>query len=259
MEQPKLQDYGITPSQYEAYVYGGSFLVLVWSGFMYTVGTPLTVLWLVKPELLPSFTGLLGFVGLFLGTCSIPESFKYFRHWVLLRGDVKSRIKQYEEQVALHRIIEEEDRKGRENRLQVEREKRRKAVSFWRTLKDIDLEREAANLFRRMGYEVRTTPTSGDQGVDLFLRGDGQTIIVQCKGLKSKVSPTVVRDLYGTMLHFRADRAVLVCPTGFHRGVWAFVEGKPVTLVDAEALSVMADGKDIGHDIAKVGLQNRFW
>ena len=262
-QPPSLQDYGLTEKQYRLIAFGGSSEECSWARVFIFVATLIIgffclylwtfAFWDALVMLIPvSFVGgLLAFLG--------GDLINKWRRYRLLHGPAGENYELYKLAQDEWREAIRAQQEAAIAREQAEADRRRKAVSFWRTLKDIDLEREVANLFRQMGYEVRTTPTSGDQGVDLFLRADDQTIIVQCKGLKSRASPSVVRDLYGTMLHFRADSAVLVCPTGFHRGVWKFAEGKPVTLVDAEALCIMADGKNIGLDIAKVGLQNRFW
>ena len=262
-QPPSLQDYGLTEKQYRLIAFGGSSEECSWARVFIFVATLIIgffclylwtfAFWDALVMLIPvSFVGgLLAFFG--------GDLINKWRRYRLLHGPAGENYELYKLAQDEWREAIRAQQEAAIAREQAEADRRRKVVSFWRTLKDIDLEREVANLFRQMGYEVRTTPTSGDQGVDLFLRADDQTIIVQCKGLKSRASPSVVRDLYGTMLHFRADSAVLVCPTGFHRGVWKFAEGKPVTLVDAEALCIMADGKNIGLDIAKVGLQNRFW
>ena len=111
-----------------------------------------------------------------------------------------------------------------------ERAERRKLREHWESLRGVPFERELAALYRYFGYQVRSTPKSGDQGIDLILTKDGKTTIVQCKGQKGPASPAVVRELYGALVAFRADDAILACTGGFTRGVSDFVRDKPITL-----------------------------
>ncbi|HKA52257.1 MAG TPA: restriction endonuclease [Candidatus Binatia bacterium] len=104
---------------------------------------------------------------------------------------------------------------------------------FWLGLKPLSFEREVASLLQRAGYSARLTPASGDEGVDIFL-ADGT--VVQCKAHKVPVSPAVARELYGTLKHFKASKAILVSRSGFSRGVREFAKGKPISLGDLSHL-----------------------
>jgi restriction system protein len=95
-----------------------------------------------------------------------------------------------------------------------------------------------AEAYRRQGYQVVEMLGSGaDGGVDLRLRKDGQVIVVQCKRWKGKpIRVQVVRELYGVMIDQRASAAKIVATTGFTSDAVAFAEGKPIELVDSNAL-----------------------
>lgn len=110
---------------------------------------------------------------------------------------------------------------------------RRTKLEFWNSLKGQVLEVEVAGLFKKSGYEVQLTPRTDDKGVDIVLNNN---IIVQCKGHTKPVSPAVVRELYGTLKHFKASKAILVCPVGFTKGVRDFVSRKPIDLMDSYSL-----------------------
>jgi hypothetical protein len=114
------------------------------------------------------------------------------------------------------------------------------SIEFWLSLKGDALEKEVAKLYRRMGYVAIQTPSSGDEGIDLILERNNRRIIMQCKGRENPVGPSIARDLYGTLLHSGACRAVLVCPAGFTRGVAKFAKGKPIDLVSADELISLA-------------------
>ena len=117
----------------------------------------------------------------------------------------------------------------------------REHEDHWKSLKGVKLEKELATLYRDLGYDVRLTEATGDKGVDLRIRRHGCTIIVQCKGYSKPVGVAAARDLYGTLIHQRADRAVLACPVGFTQGVRSFAKGKPIQLLSASELVAMAE------------------
>jgi len=104
---------------------------------------------------------------------------------------------------------------------------------FWNSLDGRSFEHEVSSLLKRAGYKAKLTDATGDKGVDIFL-GDGT--IVQCKAHKSPISPAVVRELYGTLKHFGAPKAILISKSGFTKGVYEFIRGKPISLWDLSNL-----------------------
>jgi restriction system protein len=92
--------------------------------------------------------------------------------------------------------------------------------------------------YRRQGYRVKETLGGGaDGGVDLVLARGGDVILVQCKRWREKPVPVqVVRELYGVLHDRRAGSAKLVVTTNFTQDAVAFAKGKPIELVDADAL-----------------------
>ncbi|MBU1054520.1 MAG: DUF2034 domain-containing protein [Proteobacteria bacterium] len=82
-------------------------------------------------------------------------------------------------------------------------------------------------------FNVKHTGNSlhGDGGIDLWLKEDDKTIIIQCKAYKNYVNAGVVRELYGTLIHEKADEAWLVVTSGFSRGVEDFARNKQIRLL----------------------------
>ena len=142
------------------------------------------------------------------------------------------------------RARREADRPRREAekaRLETERTKRRKLREYWMSLDGLEFEQELGEVFKRLGYTVQSTPRTGDQGIDIILRKDGKTTIVQCKSHQSPVGPAVARELYGSMRATKADGAILACTGGFTRGVKQFAQGKPINLISAAELAKMGE------------------
>lgn len=92
--------------------------------------------------------------------------------------------------------------------------------------------------YRRQGYAVDDSLDAGpDGGIDLVLRKDGQTTLVQCKRWRTQsVGAPIVRELFGLLNHHGAARAIVVTCGHFTREAAAFADGKPIDLIDGPAL-----------------------
>jgi restriction system protein len=100
----------------------------------------------------------------------------------------------------------------------------------------VEFERFIARLFRNMGYKVKETATTGDEGIDLLVSKGTRTGVVQCKRYRGNVGQPVVRDLYGAMIHNRADEAFLVTTGRVSLPAQQWANGKPIHLVDGTEL-----------------------
>jgi restriction system protein len=92
--------------------------------------------------------------------------------------------------------------------------------------------------YRRQGYSVEESLAGGaDGGIDIILRKDGQTSLVQCKRWKTQsVGAAVIREMFGLLAHHRADYVIVVTSGQFTREALAFAENKPIDLIDGRAL-----------------------
>ena len=102
-----------------------------------------------------------------------------------------------------------------------------------------DFELLVGESFRRQGYQVvEQGGARADGGVDLILRKDHETFLVQCKHWKAfKVGVGVVRELFGVMAARGATGGFVVTSGSFTAEAKAFVDGRNVTLVDGPALA----------------------
>jgi restriction system protein len=98
--------------------------------------------------------------------------------------------------------------------------------------------------FRRKGYAVTETGGGGaDGGIDLSLKKDGETFLVQCKQWKAtKVGVTTVRELYGVMAARGATGGFVVTSGVFTREARAFATGRNIDLIDGPALFALIRG-----------------
>jgi hypothetical protein len=103
-------------------------------------------------------------------------------------------------------------------------------------LNPTEFENFIGSVFERLGYEVNATATTGDEGIDLFLRRRGKVGVVQCKRYRNNVGQPVVRDLYGSMMHVNADEAYLITTGAISRQAQTWATGKPIYLIDGTNL-----------------------
>jgi restriction system protein len=118
----------------------------------------------------------------------------------------------------------------------------------WKRFEDL-----LGEAYRRQGYKVEETLGGGaDGGVDLVLGRNGQVILVQCKRWKDKPVPVqTVRELYGVLHDRRSSAAKLVATTSFTSEAIAFAKGKPIELIDADALLELLRGVQTSGRIAR--------
>jgi restriction system protein len=101
--------------------------------------------------------------------------------------------------------------------------------------------------FRRKGYAVSETGGGGaDGGIDLALKKEGETFLVQCKQWKAyKVSVTTVRELYGVMAAEGATGGFVVTSGVFTDEARAFAVGRNIELMDGKALHALIRGVSV--------------
>lgn len=95
--------------------------------------------------------------------------------------------------------------------------------------------------FRRLGYTIQETGLGGaDGGIDLILRKDGKTTLVQCKQWKTqRVDVKVVREMFGLLAHHGAAAVKIVAVGDYTVDAQRFARGKPIELIHGEALLAM--------------------
>lgn len=92
--------------------------------------------------------------------------------------------------------------------------------------------------FRRQGYAIEEAGLGGaDGGIDLILRRNGQTTLVQCKQWRNRqVGVTVVREMYGLLMHHEAAAVKIVALGDYTTDARRFAQGKPIELIHGSRL-----------------------
>lgn len=111
-----------------------------------------------------------------------------------------------------------------------------------------DFEHLCRELFERVfaskGATVKVTQASRDQGVDAVIHDPdpimGGRIVIQAKRYVNVVDVSAVRDLAGTVAHEGAMKGLLITTSHFGPEAYAFVQGKPLQLINgAELLGLL--------------------
>lgn len=126
--------------------------------------------------------------------------------------------------------------------LSEELSKYRSNEDWWRSKRGISLENALSAFFQEEGFQVKSTPGSGDGGIDLFLEAFGITYIIQCKGWSEKVGVATVRDMAGVLsMSEKGTRAIIIAPNGFTDGAITFATQSGVQTWTASHLARFKD------------------
>jgi Holliday junction resolvasome RuvABC ATP-dependent DNA helicase subunit len=106
----------------------------------------------------------------------------------------------------------------------------------------IDFERYVAAIFRQSGFVVETTKATGDHGIDLVVRRDGQRGVIQCKRWDSAVGEPPIREFLGSVVGAQAEIGYYVTTNTFTQRARSFAEDKPLRLIDLDELVFLALG-----------------
>lgn len=97
-----------------------------------------------------------------------------------------------------------------------------------------DFERFLKELYQRLGYKVRLTPTSRDFGADLIVAGADGTLVVQAKRQQRTVGVGAVQEIHGAKTYYRAKTAAVVTTSTFTPAAEKLARRLRVALHDGE-------------------------
>ena len=117
---------------------------------------------------------------------------------------------------------------------------RQEGLATIRALSWARFETLVGEAYRRQGYTVSRPSGNGgpDGGVDLILKKDGATVLVQCKQWKAwRVGVPVIREMFGVLTARKAQRIIIVTSGHFTEEARGFARGKSIDLVDGPQLA----------------------
>jgi restriction system protein len=106
----------------------------------------------------------------------------------------------------------------------------------WRDLHGTAFEYFVEEIFEELGFAVKKTKVTGDQGVDLIVSGKGRKIAVQTKGYTGSVGIKAIQEVYTGMAIYQCRECVAVTNSCFTPAAVAAAHSVGCTLVDGQLI-----------------------
>jgi hypothetical protein len=113
----------------------------------------------------------------------------------------------------------------------------------WRSLRGVDFETFLRQVFEVLGYSVRMTKATGDQGIDLLLTGKGKKIGVQAKGATGSVGNSAVQQANTGSQFYRCDCCAVVTNSYFSRHAKELARAVACRLISGADIPPLIMGK----------------
>ena len=98
--------------------------------------------------------------------------------------------------------------------------------------KGIIFENNCIEILKNNGWNVKETPNTGDQGVDLIASIDNLRICIQCKNHKKPVGNNAVQEISAGKLYWKGTHAVLVSKSGYTKSAQKLAKANKVKLLN---------------------------
>ena len=127
---------------------------------------------------------------------------------------------------------------------------------YWQSLvgRGREFEIVVGKLFANLGFDVVVTKESGDEGVDVRVEGDGETMVVQCKAQQNRVSTGILRELARVRTAQKAHRAACATTSGFADRAQRFAVRADIYLFSPAELAELGSSAKQGMDFLRGNL-----
>jgi hypothetical protein len=120
--------------------------------------------------------------------------------------------------------------------LTLELAKERDKFSYDNISNGYEFEEYLKTIFEELGYDVKITKRSNDQGGDLVIdRGNVRTV-VQAKYYSNPVGNKAVQEVFSAIAYYNAHKGMVVTNNTFTSSAIALAEVNDITLIDGEEL-----------------------
>ena len=100
----------------------------------------------------------------------------------------------------------------------------------------VEFENFVADIFRRNGFTIDMTPTSGDQGVDIIASKGIQRIGIQVKRYSGNVGNAAIQEVVGGLKFYGLTKMIVVTNRYFTNSADKLAESNDVVLWDRGVL-----------------------
>lgn len=97
------------------------------------------------------------------------------------------------------------------------------------------------NVFQTIGFDVKETKKTADQGADLFVSRFGKTMVIQAKNYTGSVGNAAVQQAISAKAFYGCDEAMVVTNSYFTKSANELATTAGVRLVDRDALQSYLD------------------
>lgn len=104
-------------------------------------------------------------------------------------------------------------------------------TTYARDMRGEEFETLVEDIFHRHDIEVRRTPITGDQGVDLLAVVDGDLVAIQCKRSATAIGNKAVQEVAAGRTHYEAEMAWVVADAEFTPGARQLAKSTNVLLL----------------------------
>ena len=95
-----------------------------------------------------------------------------------------------------------------------------------------EFENYLMNIFRRFGYDVSGTPTTGDQGADMIVTMSGKRVAIQAKKYSSSVGNKAIQEVVSARTFYNCDEAWVVTNSSFTKSAKDLAQKCNVKILD---------------------------
>ena len=117
--------------------------------------------------------------------------------------------------------------------------KSKQKVANVKELSPRQFEEFIADLFEMLGYIVKLTPQTGDEGIDIFIVKDERTIAVQCKKYTNLVGGPEIQRFIGAMRNSKAQKGIFITTSGYTMQAEKFASQEKIELIDEIGLEAL--------------------
>ncbi len=94
--------------------------------------------------------------------------------------------------------------------------------------------------FQELGWDAKTTQTTGDFGADLVIERNGTIIIIQCKYYSQPIGVKAVQEAFSAMTFYNAHKAAVVSNQSFTKAARQMAQKNNVMLLHVNELARLA-------------------
>jgi len=98
--------------------------------------------------------------------------------------------------------------------------------------KGIRFENHCMKILKQRGWEVKETPKTGDQGVDLIASINDLRICIQCKDHEKAIGNRAVQEVSAGKLFWKGTHALIVSKSGFTKSAQQLAKSNKVKLIN---------------------------